>query len=398
MDYLKISLSSNQKRANFRPENQPLPHYFKYLTMKSSLQDYLTQKIDQRKAKNAYRSLTTDRYAHDFLSNDYLGLSKEEELRGRIAAASGKAITGSGGSRLLGGNSVLAEETEKELATYFGQENTLLFSSGYMANLALLATLPDRHSIVLYDQLSHACIKDGIRLSQAKSFPFLHNHLPDLEKKLQKYPDHRIFVVVESLYSMDGDFAPLAGLIALKNKYGFHLLVDEAHSTGIYGRGRGYAAELGFESQCDAIIYTFGKAMGCHGAVIAGTRLVIGFLVNYSRPFIYTTALPAHALIAIRESFRYLQQHPEIIDQLFARIRHYNACAGDASVAPIKKYIFDDIATLKQKAIKLQQAGYGVKPILSPTVPAGTERLRICLHAFNTFGEIEGLISLLHEE
>ena len=210
---------------------------------------------------------------------------------------------------MISGNSLLAEQLERELAVFFQAESSLLFNSGYAANLALISTLPKKGDTIIYDELAHACIKDGARLSPAQRFSFKHNEVASLEKRLQR-AQGQVFVAVESIYSMDGDEAPLRRIAALCKQYRAALLVDEAHSTGIYGEGRGLLNELGLQEEVFAAVYTFGKAMGSHGACISGSLLLRDYLINFARPFIYTTAAAPHSLLSLQRSFYYLQQLP----------------------------------------------------------------------------------------
>src|SRR5690606_181835 len=251
----------------------------------------------------------------DFTSNDYLGLARSEELRNAIDAflsRSTRTRNGSGGSRLLSGNSLLAEEAERFVASLSGAPSGLLFSSGYMANLGVLSCIPQRGDTVLYDEHAHASLKDGIRLSLAERFSFRHNDLDDLERKIGKSKG-TIFIVVESVYSMDGDLCPLADLVNLAQQHQAVVILDEAHGTGIFGSdGSGLATSLGLEKQIPIRILTFGKAMGIHGACVCCPETVRNYLVNFSRPFIYTTAMADHSLAAIQCSFQFLRERPEL--------------------------------------------------------------------------------------
>ncbi len=332
----------------------------------------------------------------DFTSNDYLGLARSEELRDSIRdflSRSSSGRNGSGGSRLLSGNSTLAEETEGFLATISGAECGLLFSSGYMANLGVLSCLPQRGDTVLYDEHAHASLKDGIRLSLANRYSFRHNDMDDLERKLRRSKGI-VFIVAESVYSMDGDLCPLADLVAVAQRRNAVIVLDEAHGTGVFGDdGGGLATSLGLEKKIPVRILTFGKAMGIHGACVCCTKAVRNYLVNFSRPFIYTTAMPDHSLAAIRCSFEFLRQHPDLRDTLTNKIalfrQHYASHTGSATA--IQPVIIDGNEKTRAAAVTLQSRGYDVRPVLSPTVRPGTERLRICLHVFNSDEDVVGL-------
>lgn len=350
------------------------------------------------------RRLSIDHNDIDFLSNDYLGLARSPVLRENIQNAFNElldATNGATGSRLLSGNTTYAEDLEADLARLFLGESALLFNSGYTANLALLSSVPQRGDTIILDELAHACMKEGARLSYAQKLSFRHNDLDDLEKKLEK-SQGEVFVVVESVYSMDGDTVPLEAILRLCQTYKANLIIDEAHSTGIWGRkGNGLACELGLEKEVFANVYTFGKAMGVHGAAVVGSEVLIQFLINFARPFIYTTALPIHSLVAIRESFAYLGQNIQLQDQLKANIEYFKSHAVPKfkaagvdvieSSSAIQALVIPGVERVKKLAEMLQQKGFNVRPILSPTVKAGAERLRLCLHSYNTQEEMDSL-------
>src|SRR5579871_2686507 len=237
-----------------------------YLNDKDMNDDFLNKKINERKAQNAFRQLRLPEGKIDFCSNDYLGIVKND-LIGRRSSDVGHRL-GSTGSRLLSGNYLLIEETEKQIAIFHEAEAGLIFNSGYDANVGLLSCIPQRGDTIIYDYLSHASIRDGIRLSFAESFSFAHNRLDDLEKKL-KVSKGNVFVVTESVFSMDGDCAPLNEIVSLCEKYNAHLILDEAHATGVVGeKGEGLAQHLGLHEKFFARMHTFGKAVGCHGAIV----------------------------------------------------------------------------------------------------------------------------------
>jgi len=361
---------------------------------------HLLKSLDAREAQDALRKLkVTSPSLIDFSSNDYLGLARSVELREMIAhelPSVSVSLNGSTGSRLLSGNSSHIEEIEKELAILFKSEASLIFNSGYTANLAVLSCLPKRGDTILYDQLSHASIKDGIRLNQASRFYFQHNDLSDLEKKLKKSQGN-IFVVTESIYSMDGDIAPLQGITSLCEQYRAHLIVDEAHSTGVLGEnGSGLACELGLQQKVPVRVYTFGKGMGIHGACVAGSKELIQYLINFARPFIYTTAPDSHNATAIAASFKFLTSHPELQHELKNIVEYFLFMMnGNKSLLPsksaIQSFVIPGNQEVKAAAEMLQKNGFDIRPILYPTVGKNKERLRIILHTFNTKTEIEKL-------
>ena len=300
----------------------------------------------------------------------------------------------------------MIEETERSLASFHQAESGLLFNSGYDANLGVLSCIPQRGDVIFYDQLSHASIRDGIRLSFAQAFSFVHNDAGDLEGQLRKWrqksPGIRIFIVTESLFSMDGDLAPLTAVVALCQQYQAHLILDEAHATGVIGEcGEGLAQELGLQGRCLARIHTFGKAVGCHGAIVLGSERLRQFLINFCRPLIYTTALPPSSVAAIAEAYRlFPSMHAER-----ERLRQLIGCFRQASIgferlhseSPIQVVIVPGNSAAREVADRLLAAGLDIRPILYPTVPKGGERLRIVIHSFNTEPEIDRLVALLQK-
>jgi 8-amino-7-oxononanoate synthase len=361
-------------------------------------EDFLHKKINERKEQHAYRELRLPGNKIDFCSNDYLGLVKN----GLLQHAATSLSYGSTGSRLLAGNYGLIEETEKSIAAFHNADAGLIFNAGYDANIGLLSCVPQRGDTILYDYLSHASIRDGMRLSFAQSFSFLHNDLNDLEKKL-RVAKGNVFVVTESVFSMDGDMAPLQSIAALCNQYNANLIVDEAHATGVTGqRGEGLVQQLGLEQSCFARIHTFGKALGCHGAIVLGTETLRNYLINFSRPFIYTTALPEISIAAIKSSY-------QIFPSLIKERRHLQELinvfqSSDitfqklVSNTPIQVVIIPGNDKVKEIAALCQQHNLDARAILYPTVPKGSERLRIVLHAFNSREELNTLTQLLSKE
>jgi len=366
------------------------------------LNRFFETQLTRLASQHQLRTLRSDHSGIDFFSNDYLGLAQsatlfdsiEKELQKR-----GLQQSGATGSRLLSGNSLLIEETEAFLAELFDGEAALIFNSGYAANQGVLSCLPQRNDTILYDELAHACMKDGARLSMAKRFSFRHNDLNDLEAKIKRSTG-RVFVAVESVYSMDGDLCPLGELVLICEKYGANVILDEAHSTGCFGeQGNGIACMQKLSSRIPIRIYTFGKAMGIHGACVVGSKKLIEYLVNFSRSFIYTTALPPHSIISIRKAFDHLKQNPSLQTDLAKCIMHFTKEAKGVfphiNESPIQTMMIEGNERVRVASSLLKKNGLEVRPILSPTVKAGRERLRICLHAFNTTHEIGQLVSQL---
>jgi len=362
------------------------------------MENFLKEKLDERKQKGLLRTLASSDSLIDFLSNDYLGLARSEVLANRIQSRLdqlGFQGNGGTGSRLLSGNHAAYERLETYLSSLFKSEACLVFNSGYAANQALVSCVAGKGDTILYDQLSHVCLKEGAWLSKAKSFAFQHNDIPDLEAKLKR-AEGRVFVITESVFSMDGDEAPMAELIAVCKKYKAYLIVDEAHSTGVFGlAGAGWLIERGLEQEVFARVYTFGKGMGVHGACVAGSQTLIDYLVNFGRTFIYTTSLPPHSVMSIEESFLYLADHIELQAALRDKIALFKSLVKTASTTAIQPILIPGNAEVRKVAADLQQSGFNVRPIVAPTVKEGTERLRICLHTFNSDEDIRKLSGLL---
>jgi 8-amino-7-oxononanoate synthase len=368
---------------------------------KNMQEDFLHKKLNERKAQEALRMLRLSGTAIDFCSNDYLGIAKNNYLH---LASDAQLNHGSTGSRLLAGNYPLIEQTEKQLANFHQAEAALIFNSGYDANVGLLSCVLQKGDVVLYDQLSHASIRDGIRLSFAQSFSFVHNDIADLEKKItQVYfekKEGRLFIVTESVFSMDGDKAPLSALVDLCERYEAYLIVDEAHATSVVGqRGEGLVQQEQLQQKVFARVHTFGKAVGCHGAVVLGSDVLRHYLINFARSFIYSTALPPINVAAIKKAYdlfpgmtRERNQLQQLIQQFQSQnipFKKYN------SDTPIQVVEVPGNETVRKVAALLQQHGLDVRPILYPTVPKGSERLRIVLHAYNTTEEVDKLCAVL---
>lgn len=376
----------------------------------------LADRLATRQQAGLLRQLRPASDQIDFCSNDYLGFARSSVLRTAIQQAEMEQIglrTGATGSRLLAGQTPLADEVEQELSHFYQTESALIFNAGYDANLGLLACVPQAGDTLLTDELIHASMIDGARLSYATRRRFRHNDLTDLENQLRSATgfgltgqNHlgQVFVAVESVYSMDGDLAPLGELADLCDRYGAALIVDEAHATGIYGpSGEGLVVALGLQERVFARVHTFGKALGVHGAAIVGPAVLRDYLINFARPFMYSTALPPHSFLAIRCAHEHLKTHLNTRELLHNRLVYFRQRVIDVlpgsswtnSQSPIQCLIVPGNETARHAAMVAQQAGFDVRAILSPTVPAGQERLRICIHAYNTEAEINGLIDSL---
>lgn len=357
---------------------------------------FLEKKLQQRKEQNAFRQLKIPAGKVDFCSNDYLGIVHDNLLVNKISQG---LKTGSTGSRLLAGNYYLIEEAEKQIAVFHKAEAALIFNSGYDANVGLLSSVPQKGDTILYDQLCHASLRDGIRLSFAQSFSFAHNDLDELEKKLNAASGN-IFIITESVFSMDGDFCPLQQLVALSKKYKAHLIIDEAHAIGVVGmQGEGLCQHENLQDEIFCRVYTYGKACGCHGAAVAGSQQLKDYLINFARSFIYTTALPEHSVATIKASyhtFPYLNEERIQLQKLISYFQKAELRFEKLqSSTPIQIVIIPGNDVVKDIALQLQQSGFDVRPILYPTVPLNKERLRIVLHAFNTLTEVDQLVKIL---
>lgn len=362
----------------------------KFFTLKQA-EDFIEQKLVSRKQQDNFRVLKTASGLIDFCSNDYLGFARSEQLKALVQQELQKYpdyLNGSGGSRLLSGNTAFAEELEQQIANFHQGEAGLIFNSGYDANLGLFSSLPQRGDTIIADELIHACILDGARLSLANRFSFKHNNLEDLEKKL-KNAKGICYVAVESVYSMDGNQAPLNAIIQLTKKYNANLIVDEAHATGVFGSG--LVQMLNLENQVFARTITFGKALGSHGAIVIGSQNLRDYLINFARSFIYTTAPSFHQLMTTKLAYQLLKtsetkqiQLQNLISLFKKELQKQHTIQLIPSDSAIQSILVSGNSKVKKMADNLQKNGFDVRPILSPTVPLGMERLRICIHAFNT--------------
>lgn len=363
---------------------------------------HLLHMLEERKRKGLFRALKNYNHLIDFSSNDYLGFSKLGLIQNKTKSLVQEKIAGSTGSRLISGNSDQAIQLENKIAKLHNAEAALLFNSGYDANLGLLSSIVSKHDLILYDELIHASIHDGIRLSLAKHYKIRHNDVSHLQRMIERNSDVQgsIFVVVESVYSMDGDCAPLKEIAALCDNKKIFLIVDEAHAIGVFGNnGLGLCNELGMEQNCFARVYTYGKAMGCHGAAVVGNEILRDYLINFARSFIYTTALPEHSLKMINAGYELLQETENRI-QLIENINYFNELTKHISGflpsnSAIHCFLIPGNENVALREKELEENGFFVKGIKSPTVKAGNERLRICLHAYNNKEEIQKLTSLI---
>lgn len=366
------------------------------------INDLIASSLKKRKEHGSLRVLKPENSLIDFCSNDYLGFSRSPQLKKLFEIELLKYPDyklGSTGSRLIAGNDSFTEELENEIAVFHQSEASLIFNSGYDANVGFFSCLPQRGDTIICDEYIHASIIDGVRLSHATRFVFEHNNLKSLEQKL-KVSKGRIFIAVESVYSMDGDEAPLIELTVLAKQYDAALIVDEAHAVGIIGQqGKGLVHELGLCNEVFARIITFGKGLGTHGAAILGSSDLRSYLINFSRSFIYTTAASFLSHMAIKAAYSYLKNEDHQ-SNLHERIDLFISKMGSGknllpSKSAIQIILVQGNSRCKKIASKAQQEGFDIRAILSPTVAEGSERLRICLHNHNSLNEIQNLCSFL---
>ncbi|WP_316634958.1 pyridoxal phosphate-dependent aminotransferase family protein [uncultured Flavobacterium sp.] len=371
------------------------------------LPENLIQKLEIRKQNNSLRQLPSFNNLVDFSSNDYIGFSKSESVfkqAHHYLIENDIIQNGATGSRLISGNHSLYQIAEDFIAQFHDDESALIFNSGYDANVGFFSALPQRNDVILYDELSHASIRDGIVMSNAKSYKFNHNDFEDLERLIVKFPNTNIYIVTETVFSMDGDSPNLEELVTLSEKYNCYLVVDEAHTLGVFGeKGEGLTQYLQLHNRIFARIMTFGKGLGCHGAAVLGNAALKEYLVNFARSFIYTTGLSPHSVSTILTAYHQLEIESEMIEKLRQNIVLFNQQKNLLGLKPmfvrsksaIQSAIIPGNENVKRLAKQLQDKGFDVKAILSPTVPEGQERLRFCIHSYNSEEEINQILELL---
>jgi len=375
--------------------------------LKLKFPETLQEKLDKRKDEGSFRLLKiSDSSLVDFSSNDYLGFSKSQaisEFAQRKLKEYSSQLHGATGSRLLSGNYPLITDFETYLAKQYDAESALIFNSGYDANLGLISSVAQRHDLILYDELSHASIRDGISLSPAHSYKFQHNNLKDLEAKLSKFQNQfeTIYVITEHVFSMDGDEVDVEAALEVCETYGACFILDEAHAIGTLSK-TGYR-DLG--NKIFARIITFGKSFGSHGAVILGSQDLQDYLINFAKSFIYTTALGQDTIARNWAAHDYLRTQSQDFESLRSIISYFLETLKTHELASyfiesnsaIQSCVIGGNQKVKTISNQLQAEGFDVRPILSPTVPKGSERLRFCLHSYNTEAEISKSLSKLSE-
>lgn len=368
----------------------------------------LTEALQKRKKQGKLRQLQTNFPSYDFSSNDYLGFAKSKNIETRIQEILSKFSehrNSSSSSRLIRGNYPLIEAVEQKIATYHQSETALFYNSGYLANLGLLSSINTKNTIVFYDELAHASIRDGLQSSHGKSFKFSHNNLADLERKIllqqEKNKLAETYVITEAIFSMDGDGPNLNKLVELCKKHNCYLIIDEAHSNPMFP-----LHQLIGEHELSAIfarIVTFGKGFGCHGAAILGSKQLHLYLTNFSRSFIYTTAASPHQVAAVMAAIENLENDENELVFLKENISQFRSVMHqlklDAyfieSFSQIQSCIIPGNKEVDDAAKFLQEKNFDVRAIKSPTVPEGKERLRFCIHSFNNPSEIEAVLKNL---
>ena len=367
---------------------------------------HLMKALIEREQNGLLRKLGNNFPAIDFCSNDYLGFSRLGLMQQKLQAAPEQMRSiGATGSRLISGNSNFIQEAERQIALFHHGKSALLFNSGYDANLGLLGCITQRTDLLLYDEGVHASIQDGIKLSNSTHHKFHHNNVDEVEALIAKHQKsfENIFIVVESVYALDGDTAPLIELTELcAGKKNVFLIVDEAHALGVFGsQGRGLCNALNIEQRCFARIYTYGKAMGCQGAAVVGSEVLINYLINFARSFVYTTAISERNVDAILHAYQLLIECDEK-DKLQKNIAYfYQLSTHLKHCVKSQSGIHSIIVGSNERANKLEKAfaekNMHVRVMRSPTVKTGEERIRISLHSYNTKEEISALIDMLHE-
>jgi 8-amino-7-oxononanoate synthase len=349
--------------------------------------EQLLADLDQLEAGGRKRALMPRR-GLDFSSNDYLGLAGSAQLRSAVADALARGVAvGSGGSRLLRGNAPEHEVLEAEAARFFGADAALFVGTGYAANAMLFSTLPQRGDLIVHDALIHASAHEGMRLARAERVAFRHNDVGAAADAIGRWRAAggagTPWIAVESLYSMDGDRAPLDALADLAGHVDGVLLIDEAHATGVFGpNGRGLAAALQGAGNV-VTLHTCGKALGCEGALIAGPAVIREMLVNRGRAFIFSTAPSPLMAAAVRSALRILRNEPKRRARLSSLVRHAEAELGPVGAcvtgSPVLPLVVGDDRRAMALASGLQARGFDVRGIRPPTVPPGTARLRISI-------------------
>jgi len=366
--------------------------------------------LENLAAKGRLRALTQTR-GRDFTSNDYLALAESDHLRQAAAEALARGVPlGAGGSRLLRGNHPEHEALEEEAASFFGSETSLYFPTGFAANAAIAATLPRREDLIVYDSLIHASFRDGLEPGRIQAIEAPHNDANAMDTIIKGWRagggpgknKGRIWIAAETLYSMDGDRAPLADLVALASRHDAMLILDEAHATGVHGdQGRGLGAQ--YEGAPNIIsLHTCGKGLGAAGALVCLPKLYRDFMVNRGRAFIYSTAPSPLMAAVVRSSLKICAGAEQERTQLRNLVRHAEAhlhrLGLKASGSQIQPIILGEDRRAVAFAQALQARGHDIRAIRPPTVPEGTARLRLALTLHVTLADLDVLFADLENQ
>ena len=359
----------------------------------------------KRKELGNLRALNLGTDGVDFYSNDYLGLARNPQFKAQLhelLKQHPEAIMGSTGSRLISGNSEIKMKVENFIAGLHRQEGALLFPNAYVANLALFSCILKKEDIIILDEKIHRSIYDGCRLSFAKRWKFKHNepdHLTELLKRASGRSAGNIFIVVESLYSMEGDLAPLQRISNLAKIYGAKLIIDESHSLGVFGLD--FIEKQAVNIPIFARILSYGKAMGIYGGAILGSKTLIEYLVNFSSPFIYSTSMSDFSYLAVRESYRFVQAHPSLVNQLQQVIHSFRMIFQESmeiNPGPIQPIYIADQEELNQTLRRLSTQGINAYAVRYPAVNIFDSCIRITLHNDNNLQEIQLLKTLIQSK
>lgn len=397
-------------------------------TVPPQLQERIEDALLDRRKRGLLRQLRPPSPSSvDFSSNDYLGLARSstfQQFHLKFADVHNSLTTsGSTGSRLLSGQSEEVSSLEEEAASFHGSEKSLFFNSGYDANISLLSCVPGPEDSIVYDELIHASVHDGMKMSRARgnTTPFQHNCVNSLREAILRASEKNrgsILVCIETVYSMDGDVAPLGDILELCQLLSIQLerdifvIADEAHAGGLFGEngeGLAVAERLNKHPNMFARVVTFGKAFGAHGAVVLSTKIVIEYLINYARPFIYTTALPPHSVATVRAVYAFAKTGymKEARKVMWDRVKFFEQMAfkhlprktlmTSIGRSPIQGLYAPGNRQCLELSQALREKGFDVYPIRSPTVARGTERIRVVVHAFNSKKEIIALLKAVAE-
>lgn len=368
----------------------------------AALPDTRKRSLENRSGPQGSSILVGDQRLVNFSSNDYLGLANDP----RLTAAAHDAIelygVGAGAAGLLSGWTDAHDALANALQVFMARDRALLFSSGYMANLGVVAALADRHTDILHDRLNHASLIDAVKLSGAHSIRYRHADPADFESRIPNNPAHSQMLLSDTVFSMDGDLAPVSELAAIAKAHKVLPIFDDAHGFGVMGKGRGLIHAAGLtQEQAPLVVVTFGKALGTAGAAVIGRADLVESLLQRARPFIYDTAMPPLIAAATHRALQLLDEDSSLLRRLHQNIAAFQFAMDDAglpptgSSTPIQPIMLGGDELALATANKLREAGFYVRAIRPPTVPEGTSRLRICLSAAHTADQISGLVLAL---